>query len=58
MTTMTELYTHLHGRSRSEEVAECVLRALGPTLDARTRAVVDRAARHSYARAGSEYSSM
>jgi hypothetical protein len=58
MDIMTELFTHLQGRSRPEEVAECVLRALGPALDARSRAIVDRAARRSYARAGSAYSSM
>ncbi len=57
MEIMSELHAHLHGRSRPEDVAECVLRAIGPELDARTKKLLTRAASGSYARTYEAYSS-
>ncbi|NUP14459.1 MAG: hypothetical protein HOW73_51170 [Polyangiaceae bacterium] len=58
MDIITELYQHVQGRSRPEDVAECVLRALGSTLDQRTQTLLERAARGSLARGAMAYSSM
>ena len=58
MDAISELFAHLQGRSRPEDVAECVLRAIGSRLDAKALKVVSRAARGSYARSYQAYSSM
>ncbi len=58
MDFMQELYRHTQGRSRPEDVAETVLRAIGDRLDAPTRRLLDRAARGSLARQAGAYSSM
>lgn len=58
MEIMSDLHAHLHGRSRPEDVADCVLRAIGPRLDARTKRLLEKAAKGSYARHYQAYSSM
>ena len=58
MDAISELFAHLQGRSRPEDVAECVLRAIGSRLDAKALKVVSRAAQGSYARSYQAYSSM
>lgn len=58
MDLIAELYEHTQGRSRPEDVAECVLRALGPSLDRATRALLEQAAKGSLARSAFAYSSM
>ena len=58
MEVMSELHAHLHGRARPEDVAECVLRAIGAELDTSTKRLLEKAARGSYARSYAAYSSM
>lgn len=58
MDSMQELYRHTQGRSRPEDVAETVLRAIGARLDAEARRLLEGAARGSLARRAGSYSSM
>ncbi|MFO0554502.1 MAG: hypothetical protein U0271_39350 [Polyangiaceae bacterium] len=58
MDALSELYTHAQGRSRPEDVADTILRVIGPRLDVRARRLLQGAARGSLAHRAGAYSSM